>query len=229
MMMGGQGAATVESTRINQIPRPRYLHVKEQARHLPVGMRLIVDQNHINDILAAVANSRLRIQVTQVSMLHMPNVQRSSHESATTASGGMGGVGGMASSGLRPAGSPAAGLLGGMSMGSGGRGSMSPPAGMGPRSGGDLRGSGSGRPTTGPASSGRPGMTGPQPYGPSGPRPGGAGGTPDPTVGQPVDNARLVELVIYGLATLYERFPARPKDATPGAPAGTPTTTPAKP
>ncbi len=231
---GGAAAATVDSTRVNQIPRPRYLHVKEQARHLPIAMRLIVDQNHINDVLGAVANSRLRVQVTQVTMLHTPNVQRGSHESATTSYGGSG----MMPGGPRPGAGAAMGGMFGSAMGGGFRGSMQPPGmGSGPRGGGDGRGGGRPgmRPPVNPSGSagapGRPGMgSSPPPGAGPGTRPGGApGSSPEATAIAPQDNARLVELVVYGLATLYERFPPRSKDAAPGTPAGTPTPTAPKP
>jgi hypothetical protein len=46
--------------------RKRYLIVTEQVRRMPVAMTLIVDQARIQEVLTAVANSPLRIQITQV-------------------------------------------------------------------------------------------------------------------------------------------------------------------
>src|SRR5262249_61622859 len=54
-------------TPINKVNRVRYLAVTTTtsnnstltiARHLPIAMRLIVDQSHVHDVLTAVANSR---------------------------------------------------------------------------------------------------------------------------------------------------------------------------
>src|SRR5262249_40135599 len=69
--MGGKGGGSMEGgpsgaaasgdvTRINKIDRARYLHVTDQCRHLPIGVRVVLDQAHIGDFLTAVANSRLR-------------------------------------------------------------------------------------------------------------------------------------------------------------------------
>src|SRR5581483_10666614 len=80
-MMGGGGAPT-DGTRINKIDRQRYIYVTPQCKHLPIAVRLIVDQSHINDVLTAVSNSRLRIQITQVTLNHERNVVR-----ATTTGG----------------------------------------------------------------------------------------------------------------------------------------------
>ena len=52
---GGADAAAAEDedTPVNKMRRLRYLHVTDQCRHLPIGMKLIVDQAHIQDVLAA--------------------------------------------------------------------------------------------------------------------------------------------------------------------------------
>jgi hypothetical protein len=208
--MGGMGGnqPQVESTRINQIPRPRYQHVKEQARHLPIGMRLIVDQDHIHDVLTAVANSRLRIQTTQVSMHQAPNVTRGTQQQG-------GGYGGMGSPGPAAAGMTSfPGMSGPRGMGgfrpptmSAGVGGASPPRG----SSGDMR-PGSMRPPTSPRPA--PGTAG---TGAAGTGEGGTTPADHPPGVQ--DSARLVELSIFGIATLYERFPPRKKDGASGQPA----------
>jgi hypothetical protein len=72
----GRGEAAPEDvTPVNKIPRPRYLHVTPQRHHLPLALRVIVEQGHGNDVLAAVANSRLRIQITQVQLSYPRGVQ----------------------------------------------------------------------------------------------------------------------------------------------------------
>jgi hypothetical protein len=67
----------------------------------------------------------------------------------------------------------------------------------------------------------RPG--GGRPLGPGGPGPGEGPGGPDGTASQVQDTAVLMELTVYGIATLYERFPPKPKSAESTTP-----TTPAK-
>ncbi|HZY89736.1 MAG TPA: hypothetical protein VFE78_33250, partial [Gemmataceae bacterium] len=62
---GGSGQPPDLTSR-NGIDRVRYLNVTDQCRHLPFGMVLVVDQAHIPDVELALANSRLRIQTTQV-------------------------------------------------------------------------------------------------------------------------------------------------------------------
>ncbi len=104
-----------------KIERYRYLQVQYRdpsqprsgsvCRHLPLGMVLIVDQAIIPDVLAAVANSRLRIQVTQVQIQHVHNIKPPEKADAAPASapaapptgpagpmpmGGSGGMGGPA-------------------------------------------------------------------------------------------------------------------------------------
>ena len=198
---GGQAAAG-DVTRINKIPRERYLHVKEQARHLPIAMRLIVDQAYIHDVLTAVVNSRLRIQITQVTMHQVGPITRSA---PPTGAGKPSEAGqqyppgmyqgmnrfpmGGGSSGARPR----MQMPGGMGMGPGpgpGRGNSDPRINPPGRSG-----SGVGKPTMPP--------TNPM---------GGTGGDEKSSEGssQVQDTARLVELSIYGIATLYERPPEPP-------------------
>ena len=59
------------------------------------------------------------------------------------------------------------------------------------------------------------------PIGPSGEHPpetgddvGGAVGKPGEVAAKVLDSAELAEVTVYGIATLYERFPARKKDAS---------------
>lgn len=79
MMMPGQGNAKPAGnpTLNNEIERNRYLRPPEQdkdanppSRHLPLAVRLVVEQSHMNDVQLALANSRLRIQITQVEFHH---------------------------------------------------------------------------------------------------------------------------------------------------------------
>jgi hypothetical protein len=54
----------------NGLMRDRYMDVTEQVRRMPVGIVVLIDQNHAPELLAALTNSRLRLQVTQVAWQH---------------------------------------------------------------------------------------------------------------------------------------------------------------
>ncbi|MFQ3649860.1 MAG: hypothetical protein SNJ75_05955 [Gemmataceae bacterium] len=194
----GAAPAAADLTPVTAIPRHRYMHITKQCRHLPIGMRVVIDQSHIHDFLGAVCNSPLRIQITQVSFHHVPTPSRP---------GNAGGSG--TTPGSYPPGSY--------------------PPGGGPDSGNDEEdrirpGAPSGvRPPPFPMP-GRP-LTGSYPGG-AGWRPGddyagsGFGGSgsvtrPTETISIVQDNAKLVELTVYGIATLYERYPpAAPKESS---------------
>jgi hypothetical protein len=205
---GGGGdssaAAGADLTTINKINRARYLHVTDQARHLPIAVKLAVDQAHVHDVLTAFANSRLRMQITQVSLLHVRNVQRGSESAAGKDNKGKydmpkGPSGGGSSLG------PAPGVTGGNS-----------PRGSGGGYGAPMPG--------GPGTKGGKAGAGPMGGDGRGDQPGeGADSAP---LAQ--DTAQLVELTVYAIATLYERFPARPKPAEGSQPnqSGTPTKQP---
>lgn len=63
---GGTPAAAGANDRTeNQLVRKRYIDTTDQVRRMPVGIVLIVDQAHVQDVLTATANSPLRIQTTQ--------------------------------------------------------------------------------------------------------------------------------------------------------------------
>src|SRR5262249_24851854 len=64
-MMGGMGGAANSNLTPNGLERLRYLDRTDQVRHMAIGMVLVVDQAHIQDVLRALANSRLRFQPTQ--------------------------------------------------------------------------------------------------------------------------------------------------------------------
>jgi hypothetical protein len=79
MQMMGKGGTMPSGNKTpnNEIERDRYLHPKDldkkinlPSRHLPLALQLIVEQTHINDVLLALANSRLRLQITQVEFTH---------------------------------------------------------------------------------------------------------------------------------------------------------------
>jgi hypothetical protein len=140
------------------LQRERYLDFTEQVRWMPVGLVLIVDQEYMQDVQVAVANSRLRIQPTQIAYHRAHGVR-----SAVTRSGND-----------RPA--TGSNIAGGILAGGSGRGKFSPPPG-------------------GDASTAPGGMT----LGPS---------AAAASVNE--EDPNLLELSIYGIASLYERFPPKP-------------------
>jgi hypothetical protein len=149
----------VLTTEPNKLVKSRYLHVTDQARSLPFAMTLIVEQNHIHDFLTQLAESQLRVQITQVGFQHVRDVT----SLAETLPG------------TEQPGGPMGGPMGG------------PPP----------MGSGGGPP---PKPGGPPPMGGTGPGGPNKP----------PTVLGPDPN--LVELNVYGIATLYEKFPIKKEE-----------------
>jgi hypothetical protein len=245
-MMGGMPGIASTPTNVtpnNGIPRNRYLQAPKEenseekpSRHLPLAIQLIVDQSHMQDVLLWVANSRLRIQITQVEFRRVHNIKPeepsekkgSGSEIRTTPStvppmmggGAMppGGFGG--SMMMRPGGPGGAGGAGAPSMGSG---NMRPPM-----MGGSMnpmmammmgKGAGAGNPIMGPGGMSVNPMN----------RLTGAGAKREGPPRQ--DDEDLVELTVYGIATLY-RCPDAPKtDEQSGQPApnGQPTAPAAKP
>jgi hypothetical protein len=221
----GRGAATDTSKTPNGLIRDRYISVTDQVRHMPVALDLIVDQAHMQDVLTAVVNSRLRIQITQVQWRRIRGVKSTGDEAGPGMAGGMAppGVGGLSGppSGFGSPGTPGApGSFGGPPTGGGryGSGGMSPGP-MGGSSGGPLTGGSGGGGLRSPGGSSPGSSGGLPPIG--GSSPGGRGpGTPSVGAGDDSD-PNLVELAVYGIAALYERYPPKPKaDAAAAAPGG---------
>jgi hypothetical protein len=177
--------------------RKRYVDVTKQIRRMPVGITVIVDQAYIEDVLLAYANLPMRFQITQY------HWQRFRGQLGSSGSSGGPGIGFG-----EEIGGPARGYegSGGVKFGSAG----GPPPGMGgPPPGGPGPGSGSPRP---------PGVGGP----PGPPSAVGSGGPGIPGVGAPgmtggfnpgsatfsdaQISAGLVELTIYGIVSLYEKY-----------------------
>jgi hypothetical protein len=201
----GAGANPGDGTPENGLPRTRYSMITDQVRLMPVAMKLTVDQAYVQDVLTAVANSRLRIEVTQVQEERAHGVVlTSSPPKPSEGSGGDTPVvgGGMGGAKLRPGGGFPP--MGGSKAG--------PPAGGFP---GISIGS------TGSASGGMPMFGGSQVYGglPGGMGGGFGGGFPGGSANAATDeeDPNLVTLVIYGIATLYERYKS-PASAAAGGP-----------
>lgn len=141
------------------IDRLRYITVTKQVRRMPIGMVLVLDQAHVQDVLRALANSRLRFQTVQ-----MHAARYRGGQSAMASAAPSGPIGGPP---INPA------VLQGYPM-----------AGSGPTL------------VTSPAAA-------------------------------PEDNnANLVEVSVYGLASIYEKYPPRqPADPNAAPPATTPPAT----
>jgi hypothetical protein len=202
--MGGMGSAAQGEQTKHGLNLIRYSDANEQVRHMPVAMVVVMDESHIPDLLAAVDNSNLRIQLLQFHWHHLrgekiqPPAQESSEASPqptnTPRLPGMPG-------GFVPGASPGSTQQmmqrqGGMmnkQMGAMMKGMM---GGTGMRQGGGAGGMGMGLFGQRPLASG----------------PSGTPGTEEEEEAE----MDLVEVAVYGLASLYERYP--PKSAT--APGG---------
>jgi hypothetical protein len=258
---GRGGGQPTNVTPNNQIDRDRYLQPPKEkdqdekpSRHLPLALQLIVDQSHMHDVLVALANSRLRIQITQVDFQRFHGVIKppeGEKDGNTLRTGpvwmppGMGGMYGGAGGMRRPGGGGPmmpkmpggmSGMPGGMSGMPGGMsgmpgGPMMPKGGMSGMPGGPMMPPGGGM--SGMPMMYRPGAGGPMPPGivsptggPMGPM-GPMGGTDPKKAGATQEEENLLEVTIYGVATLY-RKPDPPKTQEPlGQPGATPPVTPA--
>ena len=61
---------------INGLVKDRYIEVNEQARRLPVGVALIVDQMHLGRILKSFENSKFRFVINQTTLNRYPGTLR---------------------------------------------------------------------------------------------------------------------------------------------------------
>jgi hypothetical protein len=187
---GRDGARSKNGLALN-----RYVDVTESVRHMPVGLDVIMEEEHIPDLLAAVANSSLRIQTTQYHWTH------TRERIAPTVNGELAPTPPSTKPGstpfITPRGRPGTG------------GPLRPPFG----GGGDMELGGS---------SARGGRRGSDymPPPPPGERRGGEEGPggPLPTPSQTAEGEEemnLVEVAVYGIASLYERYPPKPKETPP--------------
>jgi hypothetical protein len=171
--------------------KKRYLVSTDQVRRIPVGLVVVVDQSYMEDILLAFANSPLRFQITQVAWMRFAGT--------LAGAGGGGSAGGRGddidfasgSSSIRGPGDPDAAMPPGGRIGRPGKPGLSGPGSIPPRAG--------------PAGSGFPGAA--------------AGGPSGSTVSEAQVTSGLVELSVYGVISLYEKF--EPGKADAAASAGT--------
>ena len=199
MGRGGRGGASAAANSGPPLAvldgnKNRYIDVTDQVRRMPVALVLVVDQMYLQDTLVAFANSSLRFQVTQYHWKRFRGTLASSAESSGATGGPDTGDGG------GPPSYPGAGG-GGV-----GPDAMSSGGGRGSRGGFGMA-SGSVSPGGGSDSFGGGGPGGFSP-------PSGIGGGGGATVSDAQATSGLVELTIYGIITLYEKYDAKVADGT---------------
>jgi hypothetical protein len=199
----------------------RYADVSESVRHMPVAMVVVVDEEDLPQVLAAFVNSKLRIQITQYHWHHCRdrmNPQLYSNEGGPpVASSGPSFMnrerGPAISSSTRGPGM----MIGGRSVTYGVRSDY-------PGPGGGSRATRPGGPGVPYNAGGRPTPAGPGPMRsgpmvPSGGRtpimPGSYGSGAVSEEDQEQEDLNLLEVAVYGLASLYERFPPKPPEQAP--------------
>jgi hypothetical protein len=203
---GGRGDQTK-----NGFEKNRYMSVSKQVRRIPILLAVVMDQAHVQDFLTIVANSKLRIQTTQVYWQRFhddikptfseedkpgePQKTPGTTPAPALTKGALGGKGGMGA-GLdegprtRPGvAAPGRGAMGGgMGMGAGMQDMMLQ---MRRRMAGGMAG-------------GMGGGIGATPGQPSGYAPAEASVDIEPE-----EESNLVEVAVYGIASLYERYPPK--------------------
>lgn len=229
--MMGAGASLVSK---NGMVLNRYIDTNEQVRHMPVGMVVVADDEHLSELLSAFSNSRLRIQVTQchwqVCREKMAPLSADAAPTGPTAPG----IPGRAGPGAGLAGKMGGKGMGGeddgrrnnqMFRGAGGRSGMS---GVGP---GMTMPGGPGGPPMGRQSLANlmRGLAGGTPGSFSGRGPGGFGGSGVMMDDEEEENLNLLEVAIYGVASLYEKYPPKPPTPEGATAEGTTPTAPALP
>lgn len=198
---GGGGATAptgaivgpLSNKQLLEFTKKRYLDITKEVRRMPVAVVLVVDQSYIQDVLLAFSNSPLRFQITQLTWTRFRGALAGT--AATTGGTGPGGdidfSGG--SSGITGSFDPDA-MRPGRPFGPG-------PGGPGPIGPGPM----------GPGPIG-PGPMGPGPIGPGPMGPGFEGNQSQGAVSESQITSGLVELSIYGIVSLYEKY-VDPKEA----------------
>jgi hypothetical protein len=227
-MRQGRGGQVATSTTSDQsesgFNKNRYTDANAQVRHMPVAMAVLMEEDHIHDFLGALANSRLKIQTLQIHWRHSRDKVKpaTGEEDPDTVK-------------ERPVASSSqpsrqtgpnlpTDLRGGPGMGS----AMAKQ--MGQQQVGARRGMGAGMGAAGMGAAGKFSKGG---FGFGGGLGGGLGGLAgigkQVGIGRPIagtstssmteeeEPMTLVELSVYGLATLYERFPAKQEAPAEGA------------
>jgi hypothetical protein len=199
-MQMGKGSLGADEKKLD--PNKRYSDSTEQFRKMPVAMVFVVDQDAVPYVLTAFEKSKLRFQVTQVLMTRYTKPLKEARKGKKEAEPGPK---------EKPATAPmgVTNPMGGGPMGGSMRG---PPRGIPPSTGGKYVGSMMG------GSRGR--SSSPQPTGLGGeganiggqiinqPRVDGQGEAGGGSLGGG-EQVPVVELVVYGYATIYERYPRK--------------------
>lgn len=203
---GQQAAKTGAPLSVLNYNKNRYVQTTPQVRRMPVAVVLLVDQMFIQDALVAYANSPLRFQITQYHWQRF----RGTLSSAAGGGGLGGGMGFPSFGGMEPgpgeAGSPDGGEFGSPDGGESGGGLILGRGGSGPGPG-MMPGEGEGG------------------YGGYGNMYGGGGMTGSVSEGQITSG--LVELTLYGIITLYNKYEEQVADGTAPAAGTTDPTQPA--
>jgi hypothetical protein len=210
MGMAGGTAASGDVTK-HQLQLRRYTDTNEQVRHMPVALVVVMDEANIPDFLAAVDNSKLRIQLLQFHWHHLrgERLQPPAEESPEEPSRAVASTPGVPRPGIGVPGMPPGG--------GGWREQMQQQSGMMNRKMGAMlqASGGSGVPPGFPRRmtgfGGAGAMGGPLQRIPGGP---GFTGTPG-TEEEEEAEMNLVEVAVYGLASLYEKYPPKPAAAAP--------------
>ncbi len=172
--------------------KKRYVDLTQNVRRMPVGIVVVVDQAYLQDVLLAFANSPLRFQITQVTWKRF----RGQLDGLGTGSASdIGGAGGVVSSGKGDTGME-------FNTGESGRPPLGP---VGIRPGGGGSGLVSPGMVGGPTGTG---MYGPGMY--------GSGGGSLTTVSESQLTSGLIELSVYGIVSLYEKYSADADTAKDG-------------
>jgi len=213
---GGALATVIDGNKL------RYVEITERVRRMPVGIVVVVDQSNIQDVLLAFANSPLRFQITQVTWNRFRGtISGGAGDLTSGSSGSIMGLPGQIGGGLSGEGDPDSPYRrGGMSSPTGGTrpfggSSLRPPSGSsgsppGPRSGGG----GVAPEPTGFAPPAAGGTGGYSAGGMSGFGPFGGEGSLSTAVSEAQLTSGLVELGIYGIVSLYEKYnPAEDTEA----------------
>jgi hypothetical protein len=190
---GGKDTAFASTRLANGLMLERYQEVTPQFRRIPVAVVLIVDQNHVDRVQTAFNNSSLRFLMSQVLLNHYPKSLKPDLGAEKAAESGA------------PAGGGSLGPPGSSGSGTGGGGNFDPYKG-----GGAKGGSGLGGPAgTGSGTGAGAGLGGFGGLGAS-----GSGGAA--SLAATDDLEANMELVLYGVVTIYERYPPRGNPAAAG-------------
>jgi hypothetical protein len=205
-MFGGGGSS--DKTK-NGLEKNRYMSVSKQVRRMPVGLAVVMDQNHIQDFLTVVANSKLRIQTTQVYWQRFyggdikpsfPKEEKPEEAAPGKVPPAPAGRAGLPTFGGKFGGKFAG--MGGVGEGPGGTPGMANMATMMQQMKArmTMRGGMMGGMSAGPMGGGI--LTGP-----------GASSAASYDSIEPEEETNLVELAFYGIASLYERYPPKKEGA----------------